>query len=93
MNSIGAPMPTWREVDDDAMKNVVVVENREAASIESGDIVLSGATITAEIGELFAGTKSIDRNKTTIYKSVGVAIEDVAAAKLVFDNYMKGKRC
>ena len=89
VNSIGAPMSTWREIDDEAMKNIVVVENREAASTESGDIILSGATITAEIGELFAGTKTVHRSETTIYKSVGVAIEDVAAAKLVFDNFKK----
>src|SRR5262249_33943001 len=88
VNSIGAPMPTWRELDDEAMNNVVVVECHEAASKESGDIILSNATIAAEVGELFSGAVSIDATKTTIYKSVGVAVEDVYAAKLAFENHI-----
>ena len=89
VNSIGAPMPTWRELDDEAMHNRVVVESREAAQKESGDIILSGAQIAAEVGEIFAGTISVPRTETTIYKSVGVAIEDIATAKLVLDSFLK----
>src|SRR5205823_2058593 len=85
VNAIGAPMPTWRELDDAAMANVVVVESREAASTESGDVILSGAKIHAEIGEIFAGTKTVPTSATTVFKSVGVAVEDVFAAKLAFD--------
>ncbi|HKW81267.1 MAG TPA: ornithine cyclodeaminase family protein, partial [Casimicrobiaceae bacterium] len=85
VNAIGAPMPTWRELDDEAMANVVVVESRAAASSESGDVILSNARIDAEVGEIFAGTKTIAAERTTIFKSVGVAVEDIAAAKLVFD--------
>ncbi|MGH9140634.1 MAG: ornithine cyclodeaminase family protein, partial [Vicinamibacterales bacterium] len=65
--------------------NIVVVESREAASSESGDVILSRARIHAEVGEIFAGSTKIAASETTIFKSVGVAIEDVAAAKLVFD--------
>jgi ornithine cyclodeaminase/alanine dehydrogenase-like protein (mu-crystallin family) len=85
VNAIGAPMPTWRELDDEAMGNVVVVESREAASHESGDIILSHASIYAEVGEIFAGSKAARVSDTTVYKSVGLAVEDIAAAKLVFD--------
>ena len=85
VNSIGAPMPTWRELDDEAMSNVLVVESREAALHESGDVILSNARIYAELGEIFAGTKPSPVLETTVYKSVGIAVEDVAAAKLVFD--------
>ena len=85
VNAIGAPMPTWRELDDQAMANVVVVESREAAASESGDVILSNARIEAEVGEIFAGTKAVAAERTTIFKSVGVAVEDIAAAKLVFD--------
>jgi ornithine cyclodeaminase/alanine dehydrogenase-like protein (mu-crystallin family) len=85
VNAIGAPMPTWRELDDDAMSNVVVVESREAASKESGDVILSKARIRAEVGEIFSGSTVIAASETTIFKSVGVAIEDVATAKLAFD--------
>jgi thiomorpholine-carboxylate dehydrogenase len=92
VNAIGAPMPTWRELDDEAMANVVVVESRDAAVRESGDIILSNARIEAEVGELFAGSKTIDAAQTTVFKSVGVAIEDVATAQLVFDVVSRGCR-
>ena len=85
VNAVGAPMPTWRELDDEAMANVVVVESREAVLKESGDVILSNARIHAEVGEIFAGSRSLAASETTIFKSVGVAVEDVAAAKLVFD--------
>jgi thiomorpholine-carboxylate dehydrogenase len=87
VNAIGAPMPTWRELDDDAMGNLLVVESREAASEESGDIILSRARIHAEVGEIFAGTKSVPSGTTTVFKSVGVAVEDVFAAKLAFERW------
>jgi thiomorpholine-carboxylate dehydrogenase len=92
VNAIGAPMPHWRELDDEAMANVVVVESRDAAARESGDIILSNARIEAEVGELFAGSKTIDAAQTTVFKSVGVAIEDVATAQLVFDVVSRGCR-
>ena len=84
VNAIGSPRPTWRELDDEAMANFVVVDSREAVLKESGDVILSGAQIYAEVGEIFAGTKPSPVSKTTIFKSVGIAIEDIAAAKLVF---------
>lgn len=84
VNAIGSPRPSWRELDDDAMANVVVVDSREAVLKESGDVILSSAQIYAEAGEIFAGTKPSPVSKTTIFKSVGIAIEDIAAAKLVF---------
>ena len=57
----------------------------EAALKESGDVILSGAPIYAEIGEIFAGLKPAPREETTVFKSVGLAIEDVATARLVYD--------
>ena len=85
VNAIGAPMPTWRELDDEAMNSVVVVDSREAAGQESGDIILSHARIYAEVGEIFAGSKPSPVSETTVFKSVGIAVEDIATAKLVFD--------
>jgi ornithine cyclodeaminase/alanine dehydrogenase-like protein (mu-crystallin family) len=84
VNAVGAVGPAVRELDDEAMAHPVVVESREAALIESGDILLSRATIDAELGELLAGTKNIDSSRTTVYKSLGIGVEDVAAAKLVW---------
>jgi len=96
VNAIGACRPDWRELDDDAMQNsVVFVDSREAAMKESGDVILSGAKIYAELGEAFAG--KIDppsprlrragnlADETTVFKSLGMAVEDITAALLVYD--------
>ena len=85
VNTVGSPRPNWRELDDAAMRNTLVVDSREAALTESGDVILSGAAIYAEIGEIFAGLKPAPASETTIFKSVGLAIEDVATARLVYD--------
>jgi thiomorpholine-carboxylate dehydrogenase len=67
------------------MSNTVVVDSREAALKEAGDVILSRAKIYAEIGEIFAGVKEAPVSATTVFKSVGIAIEDIATAKLVYD--------
>ena len=85
VNAIGACRPDWRELDEDAMKSsVVFVDSREAAMKESGDVILSGAKIHAELGEAFAGKIDNRANETTIFKSLGMAVEDIAAALLVY---------
>src|SRR6202047_1817006 len=53
--SVGAVTPDRRELDDEAMRGAVVVESREAAMKEPGDILLSKAQVSAEIGELLNG--------------------------------------
>lgn len=83
VNAIGACRPDWRELDDDAMRNVIFVDSREAAMHESGDVILSGAAIYAELGEALAGKVPSRANETTIFKSLGMAVEDIAAAVLV----------
>ncbi len=83
VNAIGAPRPNWRELDDEAMSNLLIVNSRAAALKESGDVILSVAEIFAEAGELFAGIKSPPAEATTIFKSLGLAIEDIATAELV----------
>jgi thiomorpholine-carboxylate dehydrogenase len=85
VNAIGSPRPSWRELDDAAMYNTLVVDSREAVLKESGDVILSKAPIFAEVGEIFAGKKVIPRAATTIFKSIGVAVEDIVAARLVYD--------
>jgi len=89
VNAVGYAGPTGRELDDDAMANVVVVDSREAALKESGDVILSKAKIYAEAGEIFGGTKPAPRGATSVFKSLGLAIEDIAAARLVYETAMK----
>jgi ornithine cyclodeaminase/alanine dehydrogenase-like protein (mu-crystallin family) len=83
--AVGAVTPERRELDDEAMRGAVVVESREAALREPGDILLAKAPVTAEIGELLNGRVMDSRNRPIIFKSVGIAIEDIAAAKLVYE--------
>jgi len=90
VNAVGSPRPNWRELDDRAMANILVVDSREAVLKESGDVILSAAEIYAEAGEIFAGTKAAPRSETTVFKSVGIAIEDIATAKLVYDVVQQG---
>jgi ornithine cyclodeaminase/alanine dehydrogenase-like protein (mu-crystallin family) len=51
---------------------------------ESGDVILSGAKIYAELGEALAAKVRPRTNETTIFKSLGMAVEDIAAALLVY---------
>ena len=86
INAVGAPRPTWRELDDEALRRSrLYVEQREAATRESGDVIASGK-IFAEIGEVVAGTKPGRQSpdEITLYKSVGVAVQDVVSADLVY---------
>ena len=84
VSSVGAFGPDNRELDDDVMNNCVIVDSRLAATAESGDIIQSSATIYAELGEILAGKISKPENRTTVFKSVGMAVEDVAAARLLY---------
>src|SRR5262245_24066285 len=89
VNAIGACRPDWRELDDRAMKRAVVfVDSREAALRESGDVIISGTETHAELGEALAGKVSARANETTIFKSLGMAVEDIAAAMLVYHSYL-----
>ena len=85
--AIGAATPDRRELDDETMRGAVVVESREAALKEAGDIVLARAQVTAEIGELLNGAPFERGERPVVFKSVGIAVEDIAAAKLVYDKF------
>jgi ornithine cyclodeaminase/alanine dehydrogenase-like protein (mu-crystallin family) len=71
---------------------VVVVESREAAMHESGEIMHSGVQIYAELGELLAGKKPKPHGQTTVFKSLGIAVEDIASAELVYRRATAGQR-
>jgi thiomorpholine-carboxylate dehydrogenase len=92
VNAVGSPRPTWRELDDQLMRHcALIVDSREAVQKESGDVILSGAPIWAEVGELFSGAQPRPPlGTTTVFKSVGIAAEDLGAAALVFRLSMAG---
>ena len=86
INAVGATRPNWRELDDELLRKArIYVESREAATKESGDIIAAGK-IFAELGEVVAGSKPGRQSddEITLYKSVGVAIEDIRSADLVY---------
>ncbi|WP_218511597.1 ornithine cyclodeaminase family protein [Variovorax sp. dw_308] len=86
INTVGAPRPDWRELDDEALGRCrLYVEAREAASRESGDVIAAGH-IFAELGEVIDGSRPGRQHADdiTLFKSVGVAVEDIAAAGLVY---------
>jgi ornithine cyclodeaminase/alanine dehydrogenase-like protein (mu-crystallin family) len=90
VNAVGASRPDWRELDNAAMRNVVIVDSYEGARNEAGDVIFAGAAPYAELGEILNGSKRVEPGATTIFKSLGMAVEDVAAAKLVYDTAIQG---
>lgn len=85
VTSVGWNGSEGRELDDAVMANTVLVESIDAARDQAGDIRGSGCEIFAEIGEIYTGTKTVPTGATTVYDSIGIAIMDVAAAKLAYD--------
>ena len=91
---VGACRPSQREMPPQLVKRSrLYVDSRDAAVLESGDIVMNIADglfdashIRGEIGEVVlgrvGGRKSDD--DITVFKSLGMAVEDVVAADLVF---------
>lgn len=93
VNSVGLNQK-GREVDAEAVKRaLVVVESRPAALAPppSGANELVGAAIHAEIGEILAGSRPGRSGpaEITLYKSVGVALQDAVAARLAYDTALE----
>jgi len=93
--SVGACRPTHREMDPVLVARArLVVDSKAAAFVESGDIVLgigegvfAAGNVVGELGEVVAGRlpgRTSDR-QVTLFKSLGLAVEDLASARLVFD--------
>lgn len=94
VNAVGAPRPEWRELDDEVLSRCrLYVESHEAASRESGDVIAAGS-IFAEIGEVIAGTHPgrQQADDITLFKSVGVAVEDIVSAGLVYERLMDAEK-
>lgn len=86
--AVGATGATVRELDDEVMHTChVVAESRSCVERESGDVRISGAEVRAEIGEVLAGDgrAAIPRSGRVLFKTVGMAIEDLTAARLVWE--------
>ncbi len=98
INAVGASSPTGRELDTDLVKRAeFFVDRRESTFHESGDFLIpknegeiTDEHIRGELGELLLG--EVEGRKTdediTLFKSLGLAVEDVAAAHYVFQKAM-----
>lgn len=85
VNAVGWAGPAGRELDGDVVRGAfIVADSREAVLKEAGDILVPGVGVDAELGEVLAGTKAVPPGKRTVFESVGIAVEDVAAANLVY---------
>ena len=94
VTSIGAPVPHQREMDPALVARArVIVDSRDGALAEAGDVVLGISEgrfgvdhVVGEIGEVIDGRVAgrTSASDVTIFKSVGMAVEDVAAAQLAF---------
>lgn len=93
--AVGACRPTQREMPGPLVAaSRLFVDSREAALVEAGDIVLpiseglmSERHIAGELGDVVAGQCDGRRraDEITIFKSLGMAVEDVVAARLAYD--------
>ncbi|MEO8191644.1 MAG: ornithine cyclodeaminase family protein [Acidobacteriota bacterium] len=95
VNAVGSSVASARELDTDAVRRSrLYVDRRESAIAEAGDFVMAknegaigDAHIVAEIGDVIAGSAP-GRGaaaEITLFKSVGLAVEDVACARFLAD--------
>jgi alanine dehydrogenase len=95
INAVGAYTPEMQEIPvETVLRAKVVIDHREASLAEAGDLLIplkqglmTEDHIYAELGEIAAGLKPgrASREEITFFKSVGVAVQDVAAAGAVLE--------
>ena len=93
INAVGACFPTTRELDTETVAHSsLFVDRRESAFNEAGDYLIPAAEgaigpehVKAELGEVLAGMHPgrEHEDELTVFKSLGIAVEDLAAAELV----------
>lgn len=95
VNAVGASLPTARELDTAAVvRSRLFVDRRESTKAEAGDYLLplaegaiTDSHIIGELGEVILGTMAGRRSddEITVFKSSGLAVEDIAAARLLYE--------
>ncbi|HEY8181656.1 MAG TPA: ornithine cyclodeaminase family protein [Thermoanaerobaculia bacterium] len=90
INAVGSSIKTTRELDSETVKAAsLFVDRRESTLNESGDYLMSGVGpdhIRAELGEILIGKAKgrTSKDEITLFKSLGLAIEDLASAQFLF---------
>ena len=95
VNAVGACLPATRELDTTAMAaGVLFADSRESLLAESGDYLIAAKDsavgpdhVRAELGEVLAGRAQgrINDTEITIFESLGLAVEDLAAAACAYE--------
>lgn len=103
LDLIGGFKPTMRESDDEAVRrSSLFVDTRDGTLAEAGDLliplergVISRENILAELSELASGSHPgrMADEEITLFKSVGAALEDLAAAITCYEKFIDQKRC
>ena len=97
--AVGSSLPTTRELDDRALQRaaIIAVEYRLQSLKEAGDLVQAAPGIVAperivELGDLVAGKAPgrSEADQITLYKSVGIGLEDIAVAGLAYRRIASG---
>ncbi|MBT3207553.1 MAG: ornithine cyclodeaminase family protein [Bacteroidetes bacterium] len=99
INGIGSHTPNARELDTETiLRSKFVGDSKEACFNEAGDIIIplnegliKESHFYAELGEILIGKKEArtSNKEITVFKSNGLAIQDVATAKLIYDKALK----
>ena len=96
INAVGSYKPDVQEIPEETvLRALLIVDHRESALAETGDLIIpiekglmQASDIHAELGEIAAGKASgrTSESQITLFKSVGVAIQDLAAAAHAFES-------
>jgi ornithine cyclodeaminase len=92
VTAVGSFKPTARELDDDTLRGArIVVDQREPALAEAGELQGLRAADVVEIGEVITGTAPGRRSplERTVFKSVGNAIQDLVVASRVYERALE----
>ena len=95
INAVGSSIPSSREFDSQALiRSKLFADSIVSLTAESGDYliplkegVIDASKIAGEIGEVLVGKKEgrTSEGEITFFKSLGIAIEDVAAARVLYE--------
>ena len=93
VNAVGACRASHRELDDCAIhRSCVIVDSRDATSRECGELVDQPHAIAGELGDVLLGKISgrTHDDDITLFKSVGLGVQDVAVAEHLYQNALGG---
>ena len=100
INAVGASIPSWRELDTDVLPHVTLfTDRRESLANEAGEYIkgleegfVEAGLVIPEIGEILNDDHPGRTSDTeiTLFRSLGLAVEDIASAQLVYQRAVDG---